>query len=542
MKRSILLLLLILILAAALRLYNLGVVPPGPNWDEAALGYNAYSVLKTGKDEYGTRFPLSLRSYDDYKPPLYMYITVPSVAFFGLNTWSVRLPSVVMGILAILGTVLLTRELLVYSPFLKTKRYLPYLAGLILSISPWHIQFSRIAFEANAGLTLTIWAALFFFLGIKKTRYLSVSAFFFVLTIYAYHSQRIFSPLLVLILSVVFYKELLKKWKLLFIPIIIGILTLSPLVPVLLSPTTLTRLRGTSALSDQTRLLEGDVKKLQRDKANNDRLGLILDNRRIVFARTIISGYLSHYSLNWLFISGDNARHHAPGMGLLYFVELPFLLLGIWRLATKGKKMGAILIGWMLIAPVAASPTTELPHAIRTLVFLPSLQIAVAIGILTFWDVLKRYSGSVKTTVMIVITLCVLLNLSYFAGMYFVQQDYEFSQYWQWGYKEAVAYAKLHHDEYKKIVVSTSLEQPHMFFLFFLGYDPSLYLKQGGTSSGGFAEVRNRFDIYEFRPIHWEKENHDGSILYIGKPSEIPVTPLEKISYLNGDPAILIAR
>src|SRR5260221_10639040 len=91
-------LLLIIFIAACLRFWQLGQVPTGPNWDEAALGYNAYSVLKTGKDEYGTFLPLSLRSYDDYKPPLYMYLTVPSVAMFGLNLWSTRLPSVIAGL------------------------------------------------------------------------------------------------------------------------------------------------------------------------------------------------------------------------------------------------------------------------------------------------------------------------------------------------------------------------------------------------------------------------------------------------------------
>lgn len=544
MKRSLLLIIGILFLAAVIRFYQLGVVPPGPNWDEAALGYNAYSVLKTGKDEYGIPFPLSLRSYDDYKPPLYMYLTIPSVAVFGLSIWSVRLPSVILGLVAILGTFVLTKELMSYSPTLRQKKYLPYLASLLLTLSPWHIQFSRMAFEANSGITLTIWAVIFFLWGVKKARFFSVSAFLFALTLYAYHSQRVFSPLLILLLTIAFRKELLKNVKSLIVPLLVGILTLAPLVPVLLNPTTLTRLQGTSALSDQTRLLESEVRKLQRDEANKDYLGLVLDNRRFIFMKTILAGYLSHYSFNWLFVSGDNPRHHAPGMGLLYLVELPFLLVGIWGMATKGRKMGVLLLGWMIIAPVAASPTTELPHAIRTLVFLPSLQITTALGLLLSWDYLNKqrigkWAKHICFTLFIVLSL---FNISYYFEKYFIQQDLEFSEYWQWGYKEAVSYAKEHHDEYKKIVVSTSLEQPHMFFLFFLKYDPVLYLKGGGTASGGFKEVRNKFDIYEFRPIHWNTETHDGSVLYIGKPSEILGSPLVTIHYLNGNPAMAIAR
>ena len=100
-------LVLIIVLAAFLRFYQLGVNPPGLNWDETAHGYNAYSILKTGRDEYGYFMPLSFRSFDDYKPPLYTYLVVPSVAIFGLNSFAVRFPSALLGVLAVLFTYLM---------------------------------------------------------------------------------------------------------------------------------------------------------------------------------------------------------------------------------------------------------------------------------------------------------------------------------------------------------------------------------------------------------------------------------------------------
>ena len=72
----------ILVLAAALRLVNLSSVPPHLTQDEASLGYNAYSILKTGKDEYGQLLPVVFKSFGDYKPGLYIYLTVPTVAVF----------------------------------------------------------------------------------------------------------------------------------------------------------------------------------------------------------------------------------------------------------------------------------------------------------------------------------------------------------------------------------------------------------------------------------------------------------------------------
>ena len=94
----------------------------------------------------------------------------------------------------------------------------------------------------------------------------------------------------------------------------------------------LARVTKTSIFTSQTDILKMDIQKLARDQANNDKLGIVLDNRRIVYAKTVIQGYLSHFDLNWLFLKGDNARHHAPNMGLLYLFELPFLFIGIYML------------------------------------------------------------------------------------------------------------------------------------------------------------------------------------------------------------------
>ena len=72
-------------LALLLRFYWLTKNPPALNIDEVSIGYNAYSVLHTGKDEYGQFMPLLFRSYDDYKPPLYVYMVTGAMAIFWSN-------------------------------------------------------------------------------------------------------------------------------------------------------------------------------------------------------------------------------------------------------------------------------------------------------------------------------------------------------------------------------------------------------------------------------------------------------------------------
>ncbi len=539
--KNIFLLLAIIILAVLLRFWQLGAVPPSPDWDEAALGYNAYSVLKTGRDEYGTFLPLSLRSFDDYKPPLYMYLTIPFVALFGLSTWAVRLPSAIAGVLAVVGTYFLVLELFRHQASkIWNLQKIALLSAFLLALSPWHIQFSRIAFEANIGVTVNIWAIWAFLKGLQQRKFFFLSAFLFGLGLYAYHSERIFVPLFVLLLSWVYRKELLEQKRSVVLAIVVGILTVAPLLTVFLNPTTITRLKGTSSLADQTGLLARSVRKLEDDQRMGNPWGVVFDNRRIVWAKTILDGYLSHYSFRWLFLTGDNPRHHAPDMGLLYLVELPFLLWGMLGIARYGGKFSFVLFGWFILAPVAASPTTELPHAIRSLVFLPTFQIFTAAGIYRFVE--KTLSVKRNVSALLFTFLLLIFNVIYYLHMYFVHMNQEVSKSWQYGYKEAVAYTLNEGAQYKKVIVSTKLEQPHMFFLFYLTYDPVTYLAEGGTASGGFEEKRNRFDKYEFRPINWEKEIHDGETLYIGTPGEIPQTNVLTVRYSDESEAMRIAK
>ena len=110
MNKKIILIFIFLI-AFILRFWDLGSNPPSLDWDEASLGYNAYSILKTGKDEYGNFLPLSIRSFGDYKPPLYTYLTTIPVAIFGLNEFSTRFISALFGTFTVIVGYFLVKQL-----------------------------------------------------------------------------------------------------------------------------------------------------------------------------------------------------------------------------------------------------------------------------------------------------------------------------------------------------------------------------------------------------------------------------------------------
>ena len=532
-KKIVVLLGIILFIAAILRLWDLGNVPISPDWDEAALGYNAYSILHTGRDEYSKFLPIILRSFDDYKPALYAYFAIPPIALFGLNTFAVRFPSAVFGILAVIGTFFLVKEL-----FPKAKQFsifnfqfsIAEIVAFLLAISPWHIQFSRIAFESNVGLTFNIFSAVFFLKGLKKPWFLLLSSFLMAINIYIYQSEKVFSPILLLLLIVIFRKEFFaisKKYTIVFV--LIGILVCLPMLVITVSDkNALGRAKGVSIFSESTKLLEENSRKLLEDKKNNDILGLILDNRRIVFAKSVVSGYLSHYDLNWIFIKGDIARHHAPNMGLLYLFEFPFLLLGIYYLffGDFDKKTKFLIFSWFLIAPIPASITSGVPHAVRTLNFLPTFQVFAAIGVFSVIGIVSSIKYQVLNIKIIkLFTICYLLfaifNFLYYLDQYFVQQNYFNAKEWQYGYDNATAEIQKIEKNYNKIVVSNQppMDQSYMFFLFYLKYPPDLYQKESQNASGGFRE-NHYFGKYEFRPIDWGSERRDNKILYVGRPQD----------------------
>src|SRR3989344_9584790 len=149
----------IVVLAFILRAYDVYTFPSGFTPDEASFGYDAYSILKTSKDQWGKRFPLVLESFGDFKPPLYAYLLIPSVALLDLNKFSVRFPNALAGTLAVLFTYLMVEEIFGSEKegfFASKYKGVAKIASLLLAVSSWHAMLSRGGFEANLTTLLTL--------------------------------------------------------------------------------------------------------------------------------------------------------------------------------------------------------------------------------------------------------------------------------------------------------------------------------------------------------------------------------------------------
>ncbi len=534
----------IIFLASFLRLWQLGTTPVSPDWDEVALGYDAYSLLHTGRDEFGNFMPVVLRSYDDYKPALYIYLAVPSVEAFGLDTYAVRLPSAVFGIMTVIAVYFLVEELFTEGFILDKKKIsadqIALLSAFLLAISPWHIQFSRVAFESNIGLSLNVFAGLFIVKGLKRPWLLSVAAVFAALSIYAYQSEKVFTPLFIISLLLIYRKSFAKlSKKYLVSAFIIGSIVILPMILYIgTHKEALNRAQTSLAFSDQTNFLKNDIHRLQTDKANNDLLGLVLDNRRVLYIKTGIAGYFSHFDPNWLFIKGDLARHHAPGMGLLYLWELPFILIGIYFLIFNkyiDKTTKQVIFAWLLIAPIPAAFTNDVPHAVRTLNFLPTFPIFASLGVI----VAIKYVSSIKYEALrfscfAIGCLFFVFNILYYLNQYFVQQNYFYASDWQYGYAQMIPQISTIKNNYSKIIISdkNSFDKSYMFFLYYLKFDPAEYQK---LSSHDFGK-------YNFRTLAWKKDKFSKDSLLVGAPADFPIGVKVKttIYFPNGNPAMLL--
>lgn len=517
----------IVLLAFFVRAWKVVQIPPSLSWDEVSIGYNAYSILKTGRDEHGRFLPIdAFPAYGDYKPALPIYLTVPSVALFGLNEFGVRFPSILAGTLTVLLTFFLVKELFKKSQYALE---ISLVTALLLAISPWHIQLSRAAYEANIALFFVV-LGVFVILRARKTNRLLVYCWLpFAAAIYTFNSARYFVPLFSVVLFISCWKDFQKSKKHLLFGLLVAGLVLLPIVPHVLSKEARLRFTEVNIFSDSG-IVETANRRMQVD--NNVLWSKILHNRRIGYSQSYLTHFFDHFQPWFLFIRGDgNPKFSLQDVGQLYVIELPFLVLGILWLFRESTKVAWFATLWIITAIIPAATARETPHALRIENSLPMWQLFIAYGLLS----VKK-----KITVILIIILYA-GNFGYFWHTYYNHYAKEYSGEWQYGYREAILYAQSVKYQYNSVVIDDIIGRPYMYALFYDRYDPKKF--QDGVNrsvdEAGFYHVKG-FDQYRFvdrAPVEYKKKT-----LYILRPKLVPehANVQETIRLLNGDPVLVI--
>jgi 4-amino-4-deoxy-L-arabinose transferase-like glycosyltransferase len=437
---------LIILLSLALRVYHLDKLPTGIFCDEAATGYNAYTILKTGKDEYSTTFPIFFRSFDNFRPGVPFYFSVPFVGLLGLNELAVRLPSAVIGVLNVIVIYYLGR-------ILFSSAGAGILSALFLAISPWHIHFSRYGAENIYFPFFLSLAILLFLLSVKKkkAKFLVLSFFTFGLTLYTYFPAYFLTPAFLLLISILYKKAVLRMKRGLIKGIVLFLLIAIPLVLGLKTGQTLARFHQVSTPTQGK-------------------------STKIIVKQMLIT-YKDHFLPEFLFEKGDIGYHShfitrfsVRGMGQLYWFQLPLLMMGLIS-TFKNKKSLMLILGWFILYPLGstAAPFTDGggPFASRSIIGVVPFQIISAIGGVYFISLIPKHS--IKLITAALLTLIILLSFRNYLHRYFVEYPLYSSDFWGWQYgpKEIVNYFKEVENQYDELVMSGEFNAPYIFLRFY---------------------------------------------------------------------------
>lgn len=466
---------LIIILALFLRFWQITTLP-SLNPDEAALGYNAYSLIMTGRDEHGVSWPLHFKSFGDYKPGGYVYMAMPFIKIFGLTPLAVRLPNLIFSVL----TVFILYKLI----FLLSKsKVLALYSSFILSISPWHLQFSRGAWETSTSLFFLLLGIYWLYLYIinNQKKYLYIFPIPLVISLATYHSVRLIAPLLLITIIIFNYKKFINRQFI--VAVFIGLILVLPVLISFMKNGGTTRLGGVGLTADKGPLSRSE--ELLNQHGNVKIINRLMHNRRVLYTLSWMEKYSSHFNLNFLFINGDEVpRSKNPDMGQLYLLELPFLLFGIVKLIKSGEKhLKQFTFSLLLISPLASSLTFQAPSALRALTMVIPLSIFVAMGISTIKSIYLYYS----------LLIFYLFSINYYLDSYYNHAPKRYSFAWNSGFSEMMPFLESKKNDYKNIYLTDKYDQPYILYLFYTRYSPEGIQKQIKLTTPdkfGFSTVR----------------------------------------------------
>jgi len=517
--RNKILLLTILLIGCLFRFVLLSDIPSGLTSDEANTGYDAYSILMTGKDQWGNFIPLvSFQGFGDFRSPLYTYLVIPFIVLFDLSSLAVRLPSAIAGVLSILAVCLLVRK------FINPATGIA--AAFLFAIAPWSIGLSRQGIESNVAIVFVLFGIYFFIKSLEVRKYLYVSVLLFVLSVYAYTAYLFFAPIAFGILFFINRKKLLHNKLHITIASVFFLITMLPMI------------FGTSA--GNTRMsqvgLTKNISSIGTIDVLNQRIGSckevlpsvvcrIFENKATTFGVVFVKNYLSHFSPEFLYMNGTTTQFSILySRGLLYLFEIVFLMAGIFYVIVNKKYRIVLLL--LLLAPIPDALSSTGHHS-RASVMMPFLLIIEAVGFVYLLKFIKNQkNGFSRITTYLVLGLIILISIITFAITYFNHFKNHYSAYSLYVYRDVSKDIYLQRQDYNQLYLSTYLNdtQQYIFYLFYNKYSPEIYqLKKNveyEISPNGFIKVTKidnlNFGNYDFsQDLGRFDQSND---LYVGHP------------------------
>lgn len=559
-KNPKLVLFLILLVASFLRLYKLSINPPSMFGDEADVGYHAYSILKTGRDYQGNFMPLHFHSLAEWRTPLYLYASVPTVAIFGVTPLGVRLPAAIFGILSIYAFYLLVKQL-------TKNEVLSQISISILALSPWHLHYSRAGFEVTMLLFFLLFGLYLFFKSFEKPKYLWISMVFLLLTPMIYSTAKFFTPFLLIVLFLLYRKEIFSFPKRNILHTIYSILIVGSIVTyaTIFSGGT-QRFNYISIFSDPVivpevgnlRLIEARVRGEMGEGLTPSASDRIYNNKYTFVGNVFVKNYLQSFSTEFLFTKGDPNPRQSTGFGQFYRIDFLFLIIGIVLLFSSKNieyRSKVLVLSWLFLAPIPASLTRDGGnHATRLILMLPVLIFLISYGVYRVFEFNKK--------LFIIYLAFAFLAFIFYIHNYYVFYPWRSERWWHYGWTPAITEIKMIDKDYDRVIISMSGEPAWIFFASNYQYDPKLWQKEyplgNDVEVTGFGKISHTGKFYFGSPskdiqIYGLGKVIDSKTLYLANanevganlimdPSRVPegLKLIKAIAYPSGEPSMYL--
>lgn len=507
------LLILLLLGAFFLRFIKIESVPASLFYDEVDYGYQAQSLIQTGKDYRGGFSPFYVHSFNDVRASFPAYFTVITTLLFNVPELQVRMPFVISGVLVVLLIFLIVKRWT--KDFWKA-----FWVGVVFATNPWQIQFSRFSHEVMVMMLVFLLALWFFYraLDSKKTVWLYLSAISFSFTVYTYRTMSLFLPLSLGMLFLIYRKELLRFGikKLILVLVIIASIVVPFLYATTLGAPDTPRINQLVLTSDaEVPIWVQRNREVDSGDFSDSTIGksavwysYIFHSKPLSWLDAFFNNYFHAFSTQFLLIRGDpNPRHSVGGMGELLAVDIIALLAGLLYVYKNfSQKACRWLLSWFLLSPIPAALTVDgAGHGARLFIFCAPLLIITGLGWWSIFNTVKQFKYQKISLAVIAFlwTGCFV----FYIHRYFIHFPIDSARQFGYGFKQAIGKIVEREGSFDKVYMVGTNDPPMIYFLFWSKMHPK-YLHEYGTNFSVNTILNKKLDKYKV--ANWEEIKGEG--------------------------------
>lgn len=499
-SKKFILLFALLLIGTFLRFWRLGSLPVIMHRDEAAIGYNAFALAETGRDERGQPWPVNFKSFGDYKLPGMVYTVMATIKFFGLTATAVRLPTATASVLSLLAMYWLSREM-------GWSKRTSLIAMGFLTLSFFHIAQARNAYEPMVGLLFSLSGFASWLAGPRNWRWYLISLLLYLVGSLFYNLPFLLMPILYVISWVIanppissrkLFTMATKIWP------IVGLVTLVVVLSLLFQSSNLGKSNITIFKSDEIIKISENSIHATLVGGVPSRISRLINGTGFISTVQFFKGYFEVFNPVYIFFTGDaNLWHNLRSIGLGNHnpvLIIPFLM-GIYVLIKNGaKKQVKLLAMYLGLSPIISALTINSPVTNRLMDFNTAVVLVAAVGtseiIVKYWR-----SNQIFNRLLIISIVTLYCGFFFLFGLrYYFSYNQLMPREWNPGLNEMISLVRENQSKYDWIYITPDLDLGYIHLAFHLPFDPADFQQSAQWYTNGFelvGEYRQfRFDHF----------------------------------------------